>query len=730
MSERSLPFRGRQDLVIAQIAYLGVEYSIIKDPVELKYFRLQPQQFAIFQALNGINGLRHVRDIVQRKFPAQDFTLSAVQAMVIDLVGKGLVTSTRIGLADVYVRRGKQEMRDALTSPLKNPLYIKLPGWDPDRFLSLVYPPLRHIFHRFATIGFLTFILGSLLYLLSRYETVLSRLPEFSQFFGWPNLLWLWVTFAVAKAVHELGHGLSCRHFGGECHEMGVMLILFSPTLYCDVSDSWLFNSKWQRVAVGLGGIYFEMILSSFALLLWWNAEPGLLQHLALSLFFVSATTTVLFNANPLLRRFDGYYILSDLLEIPNLRSKSQAVVNELIARIYLGEQIQTDPFVPAKRLYLLVYGICSAAYRVVLAILITGFLYNLLKPYRLESLGFLLAVLYLGRMMTKKANQITKAVRRASKDRRKRWRLTVTSLSSIAALGLACFIPIPWSLQLPFYVEPEGLEDVYTVNAGTLTEVFVKPGMTVSAGTPLLKQSDPELQHERMRLERLVEEARTLVRTHAATGDAASLAIARQEVEAIERQLRDCRLRCEQLVITAPQAGLIIEAPQTERVHDQQVLGNFYGDPLDLSNIGAHLPKATYVCAIASPERARAIAILDQTRRNYVDKGTPVRLRFEHAPETEIPAKVAGLSRAASFEVPRLLSIKHGGTVPTVTDPARSVERSADAVVMLVIPLDHTNARTVFTTGMRGHARIRVYGSGLASWAWKLVRETFHFQL
>src|SRR5262249_41833959 len=174
-----------------------------------------------------------------------------------------------------------------------------------------------------------------------------QKLPEFKQFFGWPNLIYLYLTIAVTKVLHELGHGLTCRHFGGECHEIGIIFLVFSPTMYCDVSDSWMLRSKWQRIAIGGAGMWVETVLSSLALYVWWFTRPGLLHHLCLNVFFISSVSTVIFNANPLMR-YDGYYMLSDLLEIPNLSEKARTLLRNTFAHVCLGIDFREDAFMPS----------------------------------------------------------------------------------------------------------------------------------------------------------------------------------------------------------------------------------------------------------------------------------------------------------------------------------------------------------------------------------------------
>ena len=141
-----------------------------------------------------------------------------------------------------------------------------------------------------------------------------------SSIFSLRNVGWLALSVVVAKTLHELGHALACRHFGGECHELGILLLVFLPCLYCNVSDAWMFDSRWRRVAVDVAGMYVELVLAAICTFLWWFSVPGWFNSVCFNLMIVCSLNTLLFNGNPLLR-YDGYYLLSDLLEVPNLRA-------------------------------------------------------------------------------------------------------------------------------------------------------------------------------------------------------------------------------------------------------------------------------------------------------------------------------------------------------------------------------------------------------------------------
>ena len=187
---------------------------------------------------------------------------------------------------------------------------------------------------------------------------------EVRQFVTPGNLVWLAVILASAKVLHELGHAVTCIRLGGQCRELGLMLLVFTPCLYCDVSDAWTFPSKWRRIAVSAAGIIVEIVLAALAALLWCFSPPGFVHAIAFNVMVVCSASTLLFNGNPLMR-YDGYYVLADLVEVPNLAEQSRAVLARTAAFFFLGIRRPRDSVRPPRgQFFLGLYGLASLAYR------------------------------------------------------------------------------------------------------------------------------------------------------------------------------------------------------------------------------------------------------------------------------------------------------------------------------------------------------------------------------
>ena len=224
---------------------------------------------------------------------------------------------------------------------------------------------------------------------------------------------------------------------------MGLLFLVLTPALYCDVTDSWLLPNKWKRIWISAAGIYVECFLASIATFVWWYSTPGLLNSLAMATMFICSVNTILFNANPLLR-YDGYYVMADWLEIPNLRIKSTQFFTYLIQEKVLGLEIPVQSYLPKSRRYLFVtYAIASYIYRWFVTFAILWFLSQVLKPYKLESVSYLLALVSLVPLAGMPVYQIFKFLRTPGRLRKvKKVRATAFAVAAIAIVTGILLIP------------------------------------------------------------------------------------------------------------------------------------------------------------------------------------------------------------------------------------------------------------------------------------------------
>ena len=729
-AQRSVPLIRRTDLRVERIQYQLTGSWVVKDPVTLRYYRLQPEQHRVLELLDGQRSLEQIRDEFHREFPTANLSLEEIQNLVTDLHRSGLVYSNRLGQGAALLKHSREEKRKKILAALKNILYPRTPGWDPEKALKFLHPWFLWLYTPFGMCFFIAALLSSATLLTVQFDTFQSRLPEFRQFFGWPNLIYMWIVLGAAKIIHEFGHGLSCHHYGGECHEMGLMFLVLSPCLYCDVTDSWLLKNKWQRIVIGAAGMYIEILLSSLAVFGWWFSRPGVFNYMCLNLFFVSTVTTVIFNANPLMR-YDGYYMLSDFLEIPNLRPKADRMLREAFAWYCLGIEAKHDPFMPQTgKGWFILFAVSAALYRWMVTFTIFFFFYTFLKPYGLQSIGIALAVFSVAGIVGNLGYvvyQIVSAPRIEPMSTRK---ITGSLLILATLLIAALLIPIPWSIGEPLVIEPHGVQHVYAITPGRVQSVKVAPGECVRKGQVLAKLINFEKEQEYRRLQKEADVQRVEIQMQRVLDDFAREKLAQEKLQTLELQMEDYREQLSRLTLVAPCSGTVIVPPRTtepklDKNHTK--LPRWHGTPLDPRNLHCYLEPRTHVLSIAPDSQYQAVLLIDQAERNDVFVGQVVRVKLDSIPDETYEGTLSELSGREVEFAPSALSNKAGGDLATVTD-AQGREKLTSVAYQATVVLEKD--AHLLKSGLRGRARFVVAQRSAAEWLWRYLRRTFNFRL
>ncbi len=736
-SARALQLRMRPDLTAAQHRYLGQVYWVIKEPVGLKYFRFQEEEYAILQMLDGQTSLDEIKVEFERRFPPQKITVEELGHFVGMLHRSGLVIANVAGQGIQLRKRHSERKWKEFAGAASNILALRFKGIDPDRILNWLEPRFGWLFTIPAFLCFLVVALTAALLVTVQFETFQHKLPTFHQFFEAKNWVYLAITLALTKVIHEFGHGLSCKHFGGECHEMGVMLLVLTPCLYCNVSDSWMLPNKWHRAVIGAAGMYFELIIASIATFIWWFSEPGMLNQIALSTMFVSSVSTVVFNANPLLR-YDGYYILSDLTEIPNLRQKASTILNRKLGAWCLGLEEPEDPFLPQRnQLFFALYTVAASIYKWLVLFGILWFLYQLLEPYDLKVVSQMLAMLSLGTLVVMPLYKVGKFFYipgRLHKVKRKNVLVTLGLLAAVAAFVL--FVPLPYKVTCPLELKPRDAEAVYVQVAGVLEEIDIKPGAKVTQDQKLAQLTSVSLDLEINELEAKV--AQDSVRLEVLNREQFQFAnpAAALAVPALEKSLAAARKTLQQrhedrerLTLTAPIAGTVLPPPAMPKREDAAAakeLPRWSGTPLQRSNLGAYLEPPTLYCQIGDPAKWEVNIVIEQDYIEFVSPGQPVRIMFDAIPGVVYESQIIEIGPEMEF-TSRQLSSKAGGELMSKQDPS-GMERPMTTSYQARAAIDDSTGLMV--QGLRGTARVSADWQPLGKRAWRYLMRTFNFHL
>src|SRR5689334_18738317 len=381
-----LKARLRGSTQISRQHYRGERWYVVRDPAGNQYHRLSSAAYRFVGLLDGSRTVGEAWDLVGGQLADDAPTQPEVVQILSQLHAANLLEANITADAGVLLRRHKKMMKRRIQGRLMNVLFPRIPLWDLDKFLVRWMPFMRGVFlNKFGAILWLVVVIAACAAIAPEWGKLKESAALAISPGNWP---WLWATFCIIKLIHELGHAFSCRRFGGEVHELGIMSLVFVPAPYVDASSAWSLPSKWHRMFVGAGGMIFELFVAAICAFIWKNTgDTQLINKLAYNTMFIASVTTILFNANPLLR-YDGYYILSDLLEIPNLRQKSMEYSLGLIKRhvFRIKSPIPLPP--PGQRIWLLLYSISSSIYRVFVGIMII-----LVVSTQVPVLGVLMAI-------------------------------------------------------------------------------------------------------------------------------------------------------------------------------------------------------------------------------------------------------------------------------------------------------------------------------------------------
>ena len=546
--ERLKP-RLRGHIRLQRQQYRGQIWYVLHDLSTDRFHRFSPTAHVVIGLMDGQRTIHEVWEAANAQLGDDGPTQDEVIQLLSQLHGADVLVADILPNTAELARRAAQQARRKTISGWFNLFSFRIPLWDPDRFLSRVAPFIKPLLGPGAFALWLL-VVGIGMFTAGMHWTDLSQ-DFFDQALAPQNILLLWLLFPVLKIAHELGHGLVTKAFGGEVHELGVMIMVFTPVPYVEASAAWAFRSKWQRILVGAAGMMVELVLASIALAIWLHTEPGRAHLLAYNTILIAGASTVLFNANPLLR-FDGYYMLMDFLEIPNLKSRANRYFEYVSERYVLAQQdAQLPTATPGERTWFVLYGVASAAYRVLVVVGILFFLGD-----RFPLLAILFAALTAATMIVLPVSKGAIFLFSNPRLRLVRTRAIATvAVLLIVVVGLVGFVP------LPFHTMAEGvvwLPENAFVRAGVdgfIDRIVVQPGARVRTDEVLVICRNPELTTRLKVLDGQLEELEAR-RREQAPSDRVKTEILEEEIRFTTRARNEAALRVSRLTIRSQRDG------------------------------------------------------------------------------------------------------------------------------------------------------------------------------
>jgi putative peptide zinc metalloprotease protein len=538
----------RPRVEVRRQVFRGEPWHVLYDPFNNQFFRVRPEAYAFIARLRPD---RTVEDDWQETLdddpdgaPGQEDVIQLLaQLYHANLLHYKVAADSE----QFFARYRKRKQRERLFT-WSNLMFARFPLLDPDAALNRAEPVLRWLFRPWAAVVWCGVVGWAL-------KTCIDHAAELGAASGnvlaASNLVWLYLGIVVVKSLHELGHAAACKHFGGEVHTLGLMLLFFSPLPYVDVTSSWAFRERWRRIAVASAGVVAELFVAGLAALFWASAGPGFWRDLAFDMMIAAGVTTVLFNANPLLR-YDGYYVLSDLIDLPNLYQRAQQMLHFLAEKHLFG--VRGAPAVadaPRERRWLTTYGVLSLVYRV---FVFTGIVWVI--SGRFLIVGALIAVFCAvawGIVPLIRFGHYLVANPRLERTRGRA--LGVTAGLALAAVVVLFLIPAPERLQATGVVQSTAFAEVSIGVDGQLEKLEIPDGSNVVAGQPLARLRNGELVHQIAAARAQLEELEALWRAGLHQGSRTRVAL-EEGIAAVRARVQDLEERQTKLVVTAPISG------------------------------------------------------------------------------------------------------------------------------------------------------------------------------
>ena len=535
-----LKLRPRPAVRFYQHQYRGQPWLIIADEQNESYFRCSNDAGHFLELLDGSTSVQQALDETRQSL-ASSLQQQDIVMLVANLKSAGLLQD------DVAAN---DDSSQAKPNRWLSPFAVKFPLFDPDRLLQKTAALYRPLFSSAAlTIWTVMVVLG----LATAWLNWQALADHSAARFADPrNLLWYWLLYPLVKGLHEFGHACATRRWGGPVHEMGIMLLVFFPVPYVDSSAAHRFGSKRQRITVCASGIMVEVLLASLALLVWANTEHGLLHDLAFDIVVIGGVSTLLFNANPLLR-FDGYYLLSELIEIPNLGTRSDQYLAYLFKHHLLGLPGMRSPVTGAGEVkWLLTYGILSRIYRVLITLVIA-----LWAAGKFLVVGVLLAIWALaGQIFYPLVRSISRLIPLVlSANRMPRLLAALSLVSALILAGLT--IPVGHSTYSEGVVSLPENALIRAGADGIVTRVEAPDGAPVARGEVILQLENLTLEAKRDGLLARLEEMRAR-QQQVFLQDRSQADILKTKVSAIEADIKDVREQLESLKVVSAADGLV----------------------------------------------------------------------------------------------------------------------------------------------------------------------------
>ena len=702
----------RDDLMFIPQRYGAETFYHVEVSTTSEYYRIGYPEYVFVSLLNGRTSFAQALAVTSQKLGAGSLTRFQAMTVYSWLLDNGLASFSD---ADATASGATSSVRLAGSSERwwkkLNPLWIKVPLGRPEALLKALQPAFGWIFSAPAFALSLILFIAAAIVLSNNWTRFLT---DSANVIARENWVWLLAAWIGLKCVHETAHGLVCLRYGGNIRETGFVLAMFTPLAYVDASSSWSFRSRWHRIHTAAAGIYAELLIASFAMLVWSHSDSSLVRHVLQNIIVMASVSTLVFNLNPLMR-FDGYYVLSDLLQIPNLMTHSTQTVNSAARRIAFGESATAPATIGRERRVLMTFGIFAAVWRamVSLSLLIAA---SVLFHGAGVALAVAGAVLWFGKPLWGFLKSLH-TLRLQQPERLVRALAVAAFCASVAAL-LFFAVPAPVMITAPGIIEYTDGEVIRSTTPGFIQTVHVIDGQEVVAGDLLVSLANAEVSAKYADLQQRLAQEELRQQTANRDHNGGALSVAQGNLESLRLQLAECQKQVAGLELRAGRSGCVIGQDLN------RLVGTFAKPGRELITIGRANQKELQI-SIGQRDLAGSLHVV----------GHSVRVRI--GTHRNVYGRLQRINPQASRTVPHpALAASNGGPLPVVAEDDSAKQDDAPDAMRLtehrftgIVQLEPEDAAQL-RCGERGTASPGLIPASLGVHCWRSAQRWIEAQL
>ncbi len=679
--------------------YRGLIWYMLEDSTTGRHHRFNPAAYQFIGLLDGNHSVQEIYDHIDEQL--EDYAPG--QEDIIQLLGQLhsadlIQTDVLINTEEVFERQQKKQ-QSKIKQRFINPVAQKFPLWDPEDFLNRHFNKVRWLFSGWIALLWLLLMIYTLLEAAQNWGAISQHfsLNALSPY----NLLLMFLLYPPIKFIHELGHAFSAKLEGGEVHEMGINFLLFMPIPYVNVSTTAHFRNKYKRMLVSAAGILVESFLAALGLLLFLAAEPGLVQDIGFNIFLIGGLSSLFFNGNPLLK-YDGYYILADAVDIPNLYQRSGQYWRYFFQRYLFGlKQVTSPASAPGETYWFIGYSISSLIYR----LFVLWFIFVLITE-KFLILGIIitswLVIIQFALPILKSINFIISSP--SLKQNRGRAIVSTVGITSLVVVLLG-WVPVPsYTLsQGVVWLPDEAL--IRAQHEGFASHLKVNNKQTVSVGTAVIDISDPFLKTEEKITVSRLKELQSQYRAKR-VGNSFEAGLVKEELNVAQSELEHIQEKLESMEIKAFKSGSIF-VPDADDLPGRFIQkGELLGYILD--------DKTTTIRMAVGQDNIGQL-------RNKIDS---IKVRFASHPQQDFAASIIRQAPEATNQLPSAaLSTRGGGSF--MVNPASEDELITQEKIFIV-DLDFDPGAEQIPLGTRAYVRIDHGGEPAVTQLYRRIRQVF----